>query len=88
MSKCEHMEFRSKVAITRMEDTKQFSADVEIWCKDCRSKFRFLGLPLGLNLNGPAMSADGFEARLAIAPPSYKNDPLGSVEGFGLKVVQ
>lgn len=37
-------------------------------CVDCGVPFSFEGLPLGLNVEGAAMSPDGCEARLAISP--------------------
>ncbi|HKB35360.1 MAG TPA: hypothetical protein VKD72_02835 [Gemmataceae bacterium] len=39
-----------------------------IRCEQCGTPFRFIGLPAGLGLNGAAVSVDGTEARLAIAP--------------------
>ncbi len=68
MSECEHKEFEARVEVNRLEDVKQFAADVHIQCRDCGMPFRFLGLPAGLRPERPAVSVDGTEARLPIAP--------------------
>lgn len=68
MTKCQHTNFQSFVTVNRLEDTGRFSADVTIKCVDCETPFRFIGLPIGLDLNGASVSVDGTEARLAIAP--------------------
>lgn len=65
---CTHLNFEADVAVTRLEDSGRFSAGVRIKCADCGVAMRFLGLPMGLDLNGAAVSADGTEARLAIHP--------------------
>lgn len=72
--------------INYMEDTGQYMADVSVRCADCGQPFRFLGLPLGLNMNGAAMNVDGLEARLAIMPADRVPHPLTGVTGFGVKV--
>lgn len=68
MSECEHKEFEASVTVNRLEDIKGFAADVCIVCRECRTPFRFLGLPGGLAPDRPTISVDGTEARLPIAP--------------------
>lgn len=68
MSICEHPDFIANVTVNRLEDTGGFHADVRIQCAVCNLPFQFLGLPGGLLLDGAAVSVDGTEARLAIAP--------------------
>jgi hypothetical protein len=51
-------------------------ADINIHCTDCKEEFQFLGLKPGLDLNGAAVSVDGLEARIAIAPKSKVLSPL------------
>lgn len=70
MFKCEHKEFKANVRVNRLENIGRFHADVTIKCEECQENFQFLGLPAGLDLNGASISADGLEARLAIAPES------------------
>lgn len=65
---CEHRNFEANVNVNRIEDVGRFAADVSIRCADCGVPFRFLGLPSGVDLNGAAVSVNGEEARLAIAP--------------------
>lgn len=68
MNGCKHPEFETAVSVARLEDSGRFMADVSVRCVACQMPFRFIGLPAGLDLNGAAVSADGTEARLAIAP--------------------
>ena len=83
-SPCKHEAFESNVAVTRMEDTGQFLAEIKIECAECHRPFQFLGLDPGLDLRGAAMDLDGLEARLAIAPQGEELSPLdeGLVRGF------
>lgn len=80
---CPHLDFAARVdvhRITRVEAgaVAWFQADVRIECTACHLPFRFIGLPSGLDMNGAAVSLDGFEARLAIAP---KGEVLTPTEG-------
>lgn len=75
---CKHEDFEANVAVNRIEDTGRFMADVRIECTQCKTAFRFIGLPIGLDMNGAAVSADGTEGRFAIAP---KGEVLTIVDG-------
>ena len=66
---CKH-NIITDVQFNFLEDTGKYCADIRISCVDCGEKFRFLGLPVGLDADGAAVSADGLEARLAITPQS------------------
>ena len=65
---CEHKEFDSQVTVNYLEDTGHYQADITINCSQCGRRFKFKGLPFGVDLNGAAMSRDYCEARLAIEP--------------------
>lgn len=65
---CKHMQFDSKVMINRLEDTGRFVAEVTITCVECKLPFRFMGLPIGLDLNGATVNHDSTEARLSMLP--------------------
>jgi hypothetical protein len=71
------------VRIDYLEDTGRYMCEVKLKCVDCGQPFRFMGLPLGLNMNGAAMGLDGLEARLAIMPADRIPHPLQGVTGFG-----
>lgn len=73
MGKCEHLIFDAFVEVNRIIDTGRFTADVKICCRDCGRPMRFLGLPIGLDMNGAAISPDGTEGRFAIHPV---NEPV------------
>lgn len=90
MAECDHQDFAAVVEVNRLEGSGRFSADVRIECAECGERFRFLGLPVGLDLNGAAVSVDGCEARLAIAPRSASDLPLGKpgeVDGFSIRAI-
>ena len=70
---CKHEDFSASVDVNRLEDTGRFSADVRINCANCGIAMRFLGLPVGLDINGAAVNLDGTEARLGIHP---LNEPV------------
>lgn len=83
---CKHESFAAEVDVNRLEDSGRFSADVRIACADCGLKFRFIGLPCGLDLNGAAVSIDATEARLAIAPVGQVVSVLeGAPTGFSVR---
>lgn len=77
---CDHQNFLANVNVARLEDTKQFVADITIKCKDCNAKFQFLGLQPGLNIQGATVSIDGLEARLGICPEGSKPNPLQNMQ--------
>lgn len=84
---CKHFNFKASVRVNRLEDSGRFNADVKIECAECHLPFQFIGLPLGLDLYGAAMSVDGQEARLAIAPVGSIEQPLDNtlISGFRIK---
>lgn len=82
MSNCKHDNFAAEVDVTKLETSGRMMADVRIKCADCDKPLRFIGLPVGLDLNGAAVSADGTEARIAVYPvgevvPDLKDDAPG-----------
>ena len=85
MEHCKHSVFDCDVMVNRLEDVGLFNADVRIKCAECGMPFRFIGLPAGVDLNGAAVSVDGTEARLAIAPKGDVITPLEGVGGFTVR---
>ena len=85
---CKHNKaHKATVSVIYLEDSGRFTADVRIEC-ECGRPFQFLGLPIGLDLNGGAfISADGQECRIAIAPVGTVPQPLdaGLVRGFRIR---
>lgn len=81
MAKCEHKSFEAKFEVNRFEDGR-FQADIGLRCVDCKLPFKFLGLPMGLDFSGAAVSYDGCEARMAVWPsdlpiPGIEDQPAG-----------
>lgn len=68
-----------------LEDAGRYTADIRIVCDHCLTPFVFLGLPLGLDLTGAAVSPDGTEGRFAIAPKGVPVPPITGVEGFTIR---
>ena len=74
MSDCDHMNFRGFVNVGRiLKDNEELSPEaipivylvnVSVICEDCGHDLLFQRLPMGLDMNGYAMSADQKEARL------------------------
>ncbi len=76
MADCKHDKaHKATVSVACFENTGGYMAEIKIEC-ECGRPFQFIGLPLGLDLKGAAMSADGQEARIAIAPVGTIEQPL------------
>ena len=86
MSKCEHKNFHANINVIRFEDRPEKQADIQIKCCDCQTRFRFLGLPVGMNFRGACVSADGREARLAIVEQDKTLEQIGGVSGFSVRI--
>lgn len=85
---CDHPEFYANVDVNRLVDTGRYQADVRIECACCKKRFRFIGLPAGLDFNGAATNPDATEARLAIAPEGEVVSMLeGAPLGFSIRRV-
>jgi hypothetical protein len=84
---CEHKSFMCECMVNRLEDIGRFQLDVKVVCEDCKTAFKFLGLPLGLDLNSASVSFDGETASLAIAPKGEAAPPISGVEGYSIKKV-
>ncbi len=68
---CDHKEFQGHVTVNRLEDRGLFMADVQVRCVQCKTRFRWLGLPRGLSFSQPMISVDGFELRGPIEPDGH-----------------
>jgi len=73
---CKHEQFFVNASVARLEDIGRFSVDIKIHCEQCGKPMRFVGLPIGLDLNGAACSPDGTEGRFAIHPAG---DPVPGI---------
>lgn len=84
---CEHARFTVIGTVNRLSDTDggpvtSYSLDVQVRCEDCSTPFKFIGLPLGLDLTGGAtMSFSREEAHLVISPDGSA-PTLHGVKGF------
>lgn len=82
---CKHGRFVSTLSCTYLEDIRRFMADITIKCEECGTPFRFLGLGVGLDINGAMTSPDGTEGRFAITPRDLEPPPLQGTTGFTIK---
>lgn len=82
---CRHPDFVASVDVNRVESEEglDFTTDLKITCAACGVPMQFLGLPIGVNMRGAAMSADGLRATLAMVPQGQAPHPL-AVAGFEL----
>ena len=84
MTVCEHKAFEAHIQVNRLEDTQRFLVELYVRCSQCKTQFRFLGLPIGVHLNGATMSHDGQVAILSIAPEGVElpeiNGPVAATE--------
>lgn len=86
---CQHKAFDCNCTVNRLEDVQRFCMDVTVTCAECGEKFRFIGLPAGLDLNGASVSVDGTEGHFAIAPRSEVWTPLENTStGFTVRKTQ
>jgi len=81
------MNFEAQVDVNRIEDTGRFNADVRIKCADCGKPMRFIGLPMGLDMNGAAVNPDGTEGRFAIHPVNEMVPGLSDDQPAGFRVL-
>jgi hypothetical protein len=80
---CEHRRFEANVTVVRIEDVGRFTADIHVRCADCGVRFRFLGLPMGLDPSRPTVSVDELELRAPIVPDAHLTSLMaGSEFGF------
>lgn len=82
---CAHEDFRTDCGVHRLSDTDNgpvtgYMLDVRITCTQCGLPFKFVGLPVGLELQGAAMSFDRTEAHLAISPDGSPS--ISKLKGF------
>lgn len=82
--KCAHEGFDANVSVARFEDRPgKFMAHITVKCNQCQQPMCFVGLPMGLALNGAAVSVDRTEARLAMTP---QGETLTELDQFAASV--
>jgi len=70
---CAHEKFSAKVDINRLrkndeEEVTQFMAEIAVKCRDCKTPFFFVDVPIGASPRQIRASVDGTELRAPIAP--------------------
>lgn len=90
MADCLHNKaHKAAVSVVYMEDVGRFLCQIKVACADCGLPFQFLGLPMGLDLNGGAfIDPDGQECRLTVAPVGTVPQPLDKMLLSGFRIRQ
>lgn len=75
---CKHFQMNASVKIGRiiaegqelaLDGTpKNYIAEIRVNCKDCGEPFHFVGVPVGLSWEHPAVSPDSLELRAPLQP--------------------
>lgn len=84
MTICTHAQFSAIVEVNRLEDVGRFQACIRIQCIECGGVFEFVGLSMGVDLEGAAVSVDRTEARLAIVPQGEVLKEYQGPKGFSI----
>ena len=89
MPDCTHQNFSANVSVNRLREGEgtpvhSFLADVQVWCVECKTPFRFLGLSSGIDLRGARVSVTGEEAHLALAPKGVQLPPPPNVRSINM----
>ena len=61
---CPHDNFDAQVDVGKLTDINTLMVDLKIVCRECGSRFSFIGLPSGIDFKSPTCSVSGLEARL------------------------
>lgn len=83
-TKCQHMNFAANVNVIRLEDSGRFMTEIRVKCADCGTPFKFLGLPMGLNLGGATVTLDGVEANIAVCPVGEEPPEPKGLMGYNI----
>lgn len=85
MGACDHERFEVATDAIKLDSgPRRYVLEVKVRCAICHERFRFLGLPMGIDLKGACRDPDGLEARLAIHPQS-ETVPAGGPLGFSIR---
>lgn len=87
---CEHENFGAQVEVNRLtknegDPVEGYSANLTIWCKDCKEKFRFIGVKAGLLPTQPMCSIAEDELHIPIRPASSDPDFGLGIPGFSVR---
>lgn len=90
---CPHAGFVAHVDVIRLTATDDgpvtgYTADVRVHCGQCGEKFRWIGVPAGLQPHRPCCSVDETELRAPLRPASSDPDFGLGLPGFAVQVVK
>lgn len=87
---CPHGDFEAVVEIDVIGEgettdgmPEAYLASITVKCADCGERFRWMGVPAGLNGAFPTCSPSEFELRAPIRPSGNKPDPGFSIRSYG-----
>jgi hypothetical protein len=87
---CPHENFDVTVEVNRLISVEDgpvtgYSADVRVWCNDCREAFRWIGVPAGCRPDRPMVSVDETELHAPLRPASADPDFGLGIPGFAIR---
>ena len=79
-AECSHEMFVYKTTLHKVRNQRNFVVCLSVSCDECKMRFRFMGLPVGLDFGGASVSENGFQVRLAITPDDKPKDATQEIE--------
>jgi hypothetical protein len=90
---CPHQNFLATVEVNRIVETEDnaspiaYCADIRVECTNCQEKFRWTGVPAGLNYAHPTCSVDETVLRAPLRPASADPDFGMGLPSFAIRLV-
>ncbi len=87
---CPHENFEALVGVNRLlsgDDSTEpnaFAADITVNCAGCGERFRWIGVPAGLNGGHPTVSVDEFTLHAPLRPATSDPDFGLGIPGFAI----
>jgi hypothetical protein len=89
---CPHEDFEARVEVNRLlasegdTEPNAFAADITVSCVACGERFRWIGVPAGLNGGHPTCSVDEFTLHAPLRPASSDPDFGLGIPGFSIAI--
>lgn len=89
---CPHEQFAAQVNVIRLTTTDDgpvtgYTAELTVHCGQCGERFRWIGVPAGLQPNRPCCSVDETELRAPLRPATSDPDFGLGIPGFAIQQV-
>lgn len=90
---CPHENFDAVVDVNRLGKSDDdptiigYTADIRVWCTDCKEPFRWIGVQAGMSPARPMCSVDEGDLRAPLRPASADPDFGLGIPGFAIQQV-